>query len=229
MSLQEQLLLSLSAKHSLIYRLSCLQVTLLAAGRMMYSGTTDDLVPWFESMGFSYEPTVHGLVPDWALDLVSLGLNSSGAAEATTNAHNNGSANKDIAQQYLPWSASQHSSLDCTTRDKDTARLGSVCALDTLGTAADVFMWHLKDQHPEWFESNLSKLPVTVTAGVDALSGDSSHSGALTESVASLDLKSQPPQGSRGKYRWLWPAWSGNAALRRYRALLWREALLTTR
>ncbi|KAF6257910.1 hypothetical protein COO60DRAFT_1701618 [Scenedesmus sp. NREL 46B-D3] len=50
------------------------QVTLLASGRLMYTGPTDELVPWFNSLGYPYSPEVQGTIPDWALDLVSLGF-----------------------------------------------------------------------------------------------------------------------------------------------------------
>jgi hypothetical protein len=40
----------------------------------MYTGPTDELVPWFNSLGYPYNPEVQGTTPDWALDLVSLGF-----------------------------------------------------------------------------------------------------------------------------------------------------------
>lgn len=55
-------------------RFSAPQVTLLASGRLMYTGPTDGLVRWFTSLGYYYDPTEHGMASDWALDLVSLGF-----------------------------------------------------------------------------------------------------------------------------------------------------------
>jgi hypothetical protein len=40
----------------------------------MYTGPTEELVPWFNSLGYPYNPEVQGTTPDWALDLVSLGF-----------------------------------------------------------------------------------------------------------------------------------------------------------
>jgi hypothetical protein len=49
-------------------------VTLLASGRLMYTGPTDGLTRWFTSIGYHYDPAEHGMASDWALDLVSLGF-----------------------------------------------------------------------------------------------------------------------------------------------------------
>ncbi len=49
-----------------------MQVVILSAGRMMYSGPRAGAVPWFtEGLGYSYEPARHGVAPDWVLDLVN--------------------------------------------------------------------------------------------------------------------------------------------------------------
>lgn len=50
------------------------RVTLLASGRLMYHGLRDNLVPWFATQGYSYDPTQHGVASDWALDLVAIGF-----------------------------------------------------------------------------------------------------------------------------------------------------------
>lgn len=50
------------------------QVTLLASGRLMYHGLRDNMVPWFATQGYSYDPTQHGVASDWALDLVAIGF-----------------------------------------------------------------------------------------------------------------------------------------------------------
>lgn len=51
-----------------------LQVTLVASGRLMYYGPPDDVVPWFDHLGYKYDPSAHGVASDWALDLVAIGF-----------------------------------------------------------------------------------------------------------------------------------------------------------
>lgn len=51
-----------------------MQVTLVASGRLMYFGSPDDLVPWFDHLGYKYDPATHGVASDWALDLVAIGF-----------------------------------------------------------------------------------------------------------------------------------------------------------
>lgn len=49
------------------------QVTLLSAGRVLYTGACHGLAPWLEAaFGISYIPAVHGLPSDFALTTVSL-------------------------------------------------------------------------------------------------------------------------------------------------------------
>lgn len=53
----------------------CIQATLLASGRLMYHGTRDGVVEWFSGrLGYPYDPQLHGVVSDWALDLVAIGF-----------------------------------------------------------------------------------------------------------------------------------------------------------
>lgn len=53
-----------------------LQVTLLASGLLVYHGPTAGLVPWLsDTLGYCYEPAIHGLMSDWALDLVVVDFN----------------------------------------------------------------------------------------------------------------------------------------------------------
>lgn len=40
----------------------------------MYHGLRDNMVPWFATQGYSYDPTQHGVASDWALDLVAIGF-----------------------------------------------------------------------------------------------------------------------------------------------------------
>lgn len=52
----------------------CTQVTLVASGRLMYYGPPDELVPWFDHLGYKYDAAIHGVASDWALDLVAIGF-----------------------------------------------------------------------------------------------------------------------------------------------------------
>jgi hypothetical protein len=52
----------------------CVQVTLLAGGRLMYHGPRDEMTEWFGSLGYSHNPLEHGVASDWALDLVAVGF-----------------------------------------------------------------------------------------------------------------------------------------------------------
>jgi len=49
-------------------------VTLLANGRLMYTGKTDSMIDWFGSQGYQYDSNLHGVPSDWALDLVAVGF-----------------------------------------------------------------------------------------------------------------------------------------------------------
>jgi hypothetical protein len=41
----------------------------------MYFGPRDGLMPWFsETLGYSYNPAMHGMVSDWVMDLVNIGF-----------------------------------------------------------------------------------------------------------------------------------------------------------
>jgi ATP-binding cassette subfamily G (WHITE) protein 2 len=57
----------------LCFPLSNTQVTLLSAGRLVYNGPSGGLAVWLSTaFGVPYDPTQHGLPPDFALSLVSL-------------------------------------------------------------------------------------------------------------------------------------------------------------
>lgn len=47
----------------------------MAAGRLIYHGPQSGLLPWLsEGLGYDYDPLTHGLLSDWALDLVATGF-----------------------------------------------------------------------------------------------------------------------------------------------------------
>lgn len=41
------------------------QVTLLASGRLMYHGAREGITDWFGSLGYNYDPSLHGVPSDW--------------------------------------------------------------------------------------------------------------------------------------------------------------------
>jgi hypothetical protein len=65
----------------------------------MYTGPTDELVPWFNSLGYPYNPEVQGTTPDWALDLVSLGFDK--AAQPLPHQQQQQQVRKDSLQESL--------------------------------------------------------------------------------------------------------------------------------
>ncbi|GMH36516.1 hypothetical protein BSKO_04384 [Bryopsis sp. KO-2023] len=51
------------------------KVVILSKGRMMYSGATSGVVPWFKNkLDYDYRPELHGVISDWVIDLVSIGF-----------------------------------------------------------------------------------------------------------------------------------------------------------
>jgi hypothetical protein len=55
------------------------QVTLLASGRLMYHGPREGITPWFGSLGYKYDPSLHGVPSDW---WVAAGLTGGREGEA---------------------------------------------------------------------------------------------------------------------------------------------------
>eukprot|EP00879_Flechtneria_rotunda_P005971 GHRR01006278.1.p1 GENE.GHRR01006278.1~~GHRR01006278.1.p1 ORF type:complete len:428 (+),score=125.08 GHRR01006278.1:410-1693(+) len=50
------------------------KVTLLANGRLMYHGATEEMTAWFSSLGYIHNADQQGAASDWALDLVAVGF-----------------------------------------------------------------------------------------------------------------------------------------------------------
>ena len=40
-------------------------VTLLASGRLLYHGPREGITAWIGSLGYSYDPSLHGVPSDW--------------------------------------------------------------------------------------------------------------------------------------------------------------------
>jgi ATP-binding cassette subfamily G (WHITE) protein 2 len=82
-------------------------VTLLASGRLVYNGPAAGLAPWLgAALRRSYDPSVHGLPPDFALGLVSVAFANGGGGgtdgtvgRAITAADLNAAADLFRAQQ----------------------------------------------------------------------------------------------------------------------------------
>jgi hypothetical protein len=75
-----------------------LQVTLLAGGRLMYTGPAGGLQPWFsQRLGCAYQPALHGLASDWALDLVAL-HSSSSSSSSSSGGGGGGSSDADVGR-----------------------------------------------------------------------------------------------------------------------------------
>jgi hypothetical protein len=88
-----------------------LQITLLSSGRLMYTGPTEQLVPWFTSLGYAYDAELHGMASDWALDLVSLGFTKPQQdGDEAAAAAGEGSAVLQAADQQIGSSSSRISS-----------------------------------------------------------------------------------------------------------------------
>ncbi|KAF8072475.1 abcG12 [Scenedesmus sp. PABB004] len=128
------------------------QVTLLASGRLMYSGPTGGLVPWFASLGYAYDPEAHGMASDWALDLVSLGFTKpqhhAAPAAGAAGAAPAGAAPAADARAAV----ATHSSVQPHGGGGGCAGERSMMASGAeLNDAADAFLGRLQAEHPHWF------------------------------------------------------------------------------
>lgn len=68
----------------------------------MFHGARDDLVPWFGHLGYNYDPTLHGVASDWALDLVAIGFHKPKRfyGHTITNAEELTRASNDFVSSY---------------------------------------------------------------------------------------------------------------------------------
>lgn len=145
------------------------QVTLLATGRLMYTGPTDQLTRWFTSLGYDYDPSTHGMASDWALDLVSLGFSKpqqgalqqeqEGEAEqqglsTTTSAAGHQGSLRQRGLASLASTASRGLHGVGSARYSQQAAASKRCMMSSkqeLYDAAAAFLQHLRVQHPDWF------------------------------------------------------------------------------
>eukprot|EP00878_Enallax_costatus_P012559 GHUV01013117.1.p1 GENE.GHUV01013117.1~~GHUV01013117.1.p1 ORF type:complete len:585 (+),score=193.17 GHUV01013117.1:274-2028(+) len=127
----------------------------------MYTGPTDDLVPWFKSLGYYYDLQEHGMASDWALDLVALGFakpqhhpDAAAAAGAVVDAP----AGTDEQQQNVQHQGSvRYRGVGLTpppvaASSQQLQRQPSMMSSQQeLVTAASKFLEKLQLEHPEWF------------------------------------------------------------------------------
>jgi hypothetical protein len=194
---------------SLCWRLCnlLLQVTLLSSGRLMYTGPTEELVPWFTSLGYAYDPELHGMASDWALDLVSLGFTKpqqeeqeQAAAAAASPAGDSfdqqvGSPSSRVSSPLGTQSeASDYYSVNGGSSDQRGAASGSLraaqqriqlqagsCMMTSkqeLNEAAAAFLAQLQQTQPEWFSERNGLASVYVPAPATALPPLSASAGA---------------------------------------------------
>jgi len=160
------------------------QITLMANGRLMYTGPTDELTKWFTSLGYDYDPGTHGMASDWALDLVSLGFtkpqqgtrqqNEQGeeAPAAGLGGHGSmryrGLAAVASGSRVLQGLASMRS-MRYQQQDNSPPKVCMMSSKQELSDAAGAFLRNLRVLHPSWF---------TDGAGVEAANGDGYSSSA---------------------------------------------------
>lgn len=168
------------------------QVTLLSSGRLMYTGPTEELVPWFTSLGYAYDPELHGMASDWALDLVSLGFTKpqqDGEAAAApagdeVAAEQAGSpsdtARSDTSAYYSEQGGSASSMRASMQPRSSQAQSGSymMTSKQELNEAAAAFLAQLQQTQPEWFSERSTLASVFVPAAGAALPPPAASAGA---------------------------------------------------
>jgi len=175
-------------------------VTLLASGRLAYTGPRDGLVEWFGSLGYPYDPTLHGVASDWALDLVAIGFHKPARYYGHTMR-----AREDVERaagafksHYLA-SVEGARAADDGARERDAAAAALTLSARVRGAAAAG-------------AAAIAKAPAACVRGAGArgaVDADGSASGA-----AALPKE-------RTSYATGW--------FRQYGACLWREFLVITR
>lgn len=246
----------------------------MASGRLMYTGPTERLVPWFHSLGYTYDPEVQGTTPDWALDLVSLGFEKNALPHTQHqhvhcggqhNAHHHTAQHAQHMQLHgHVLHQQQHVNLkdvgslrdaDGTAADSgaaagychdasvthpdscsvastssslsviyalhhphDNAADGSLMtAHEQLAAAADAFKEHFQQQRPDLFSiiAKPSKTAQPQLAGAAAAAAVAADCADAAMLVAAYGSGTAVPPGA--------------GSLAKYKALLWREWLVTTR
>lgn len=178
-----------------------LQVTLLASGRLMYTGPTDDLVPWFKSLGYYHDLQEHGVASDWALDLVALGFTKPDHLQdtAATTAVVDAPAGTDEQQSEVQHQGSVRyrgvglapPPAAATNTPQLQRQPSMMSSQQELVTAADAFLKKLQKEHPEWFNGCYD----ASAASAGATGASTSTTGAVYGAPAFGPNSSPPLRG----------------------------------
>lgn len=185
------------------------QVTLLANGRLMYTGPTEDLTRWFTSLGYHYDPAEHGMASDWALDLVSLGF---AKPQQGTREQQEGTDHRDPGTDdsddncsvqpaaILPTRASSSrfrglasvasgsmglpaGIIGSRRHQRQQATTSKCCMMSSkqeLNEAAAAFVQRLRTLHPDWFMSAEDAAWRKANGAADGMSPTSSSQSGLS-------------------------------------------------
>lgn len=126
----------------------------------MYTGPTDELVPWFTSLGYYYDLQEHGMASDWALDLVALGFTKPQQEQQ----QDDDAAAADVVEAPAGVLEQQQGSIryrgvglapeltSTMAREGQLQRQPSMMSSKLeLVDAADSFLEKLQQEHSEWF------------------------------------------------------------------------------
>jgi ABC-type multidrug transport system ATPase subunit len=179
-------------------------VTLLASGRLMYTGARDGLVEWFGSLGYPYDPTLHGVASDWALDLVAIGFHKPARYYGHTMR-----AREDVERAAGAFKAHYLASVEGARAADDGARAADAAA------AALTLSARVRGAAAAGAAA-IANAPAACVRGGGGKGGvvDTDADGNTTTSVPSA-------ANDRTTYATGW--------FRQYAACLWREFLVITR
>lgn len=186
----------------------------------MYTGRPDALVPWFtQKLGYWYEPTVHGMVPDWALDLVTLGFKkpaatASGAAGSGTDMIRSREELMHAADAFLDHLREQRAGLFS----------GAAACSDSIVVASSSIADKLSDAGPDVVHSG------SANAGGGDQAVGATGAGRPDAHGAAPEQKPLPQQQLQSRAEVEPGLWERLVSgIVKYKALLWRELLITTR
>lgn len=174
----------------------------------MYTGPTDNLVPWFKSLGYYHDLQEHGVASDWALDLVSLGftkpqqLEEPAATDAVDAPEGTDEQQPDVQHQgsvrYRGVGAAPPPA--AATNSVQLQRQPSMMSSQQeLATAAEKFLKNLLQQHPEWLHHDASAAAAGATGA--SSSTTASTTGAVYGAPA-FGPNSSPPVRGPSPQRW---------------------------
>lgn len=188
-----------------------LQVTLLANGRLMYTGPPDQLVNWFTSLGYRYNLTSHGMASDWALDLVALGFAkphhdpSHDVAAGGSTAVTEQQEQQQGSLRYRGPGGSVPLQQQVQLERKPSMMSSKLELFD----AAEAFLEKLQQEHPEWFKM-VAGSAASASAGVNGASASSSSSPAVQVGTSRAAVAPAPAGTPGSPETW----WAGNTAPR---------------